>query len=94
MMLYVVGVWFCLYCEVLFHCKNHAVCSLVLLAKRKGKKMKRKNPEGIKCFCMQNDLDRGDVFSAQEHPHGCWVELLGGIHCKDARRFDLTFRSQ
>lgn len=68
--------------------------ALCFLLRERGKKWKEKNPEGIKCFCMQNNLDRGDVFSAQEQPHGCWVELLGGIHCKDARRFDLTFRSQ
>lgn len=44
-MLYVVMVWFCLDCEVLFHCRNNRVCSLVLLAKRKEKKKKKKNKQ-------------------------------------------------
>lgn len=81
-------VWFCLDCEVLFHCRNNRVCSLVLLAKRKGKKGKKKQtnkPVGIKCFCIRKDLDKADVFSVHEDAHslvkkgehGCWVGLQG-----------------
>lgn len=84
-MLYVVMVWFCLDCEVLFHCKNNRVCSLVLLAKRKEKKEKKNKPVGIKCFCILKDLDKADVFSVHEDAnslvkkgeHGCWVGLQG-----------------
>lgn len=48
MMLYVVVIGFCLYCEVPFHGEKGRICSLVLLAKRKRKKL-----EGIKCFYVR-----------------------------------------
>lgn len=98
------GFWFVVACIVkFFSAARRTVCSLVLLAKRKEKK---KKSEGIKCFCMQNDLGKGDVSPPQKHPStwpcqerwawlpGCTSgSQLDGLNQEDAGKFNLTFRS-
>lgn len=56
--------------------KKNKVCSLVLLAKRKKEKS-----EGIKCFYVQNDLEKGEESSAHQHPQD--LANSGGYGCQD-----------